>query len=69
MHTRVPNYEVINRYSPSHCSLQVESLTGRPLTADAWVSFLAVPVEDKVKKEKEAYEKAVKEGAWQIEVV
>lgn len=40
----------------------VEQLTGATLTADAWVAALQADLETKLRLEKEAYEKAVKEG-------
>ncbi|KAK9816558.1 hypothetical protein WJX72_001939 [[Myrmecia] bisecta] len=40
----------------------VEQLTGRPLSGDAWVAALQQPVEDKVTKERAAYEEAVAAG-------
>ena len=41
----------------------VENLTGKPLSHDAWVKELGEDVEDVVKSEREAYEKAIAEGA------
>lgn len=40
----------------------VKGLTGAPLTGDAWVHVLEEATEDKVQKEKSAYEAALKLG-------
>lgn len=40
----------------------VQKLTGQPLTADAWVAELEKSTEETVREEREAYERAVKEG-------
>lgn len=40
----------------------VQSLTGKPLSGAAWVHELLEPIEEKIKNEKEAYEKAVRSG-------
>ena len=40
----------------------VKSMTGSPLTADAWVAVLAEPVEDLLKREKAEYDAGVAEA-------
>jgi oligoendopeptidase F len=40
----------------------VEKLTGKPLTGDAWIAKLEYDLEQRVQKEKAAYEEAVKNG-------
>ena len=41
----------------------VEKVTGKPLSADAWVSVLEEPLESKLAREKAAFEKGVAAGA------
>ena len=40
----------------------VHGLTGKPLSADAWVHVLSTPTEEVIKTERQAYEAAVKIG-------
>ena len=40
----------------------VERVTGKPLSADAWVSVLEEPLEEKLAKEKAAFEEGVAKG-------